>query len=713
MAVIISLLVLLGSITVGYAAFQTNFNIKGNAQITSNWDIRITNVTESNKTGSGISTTPPTWTHLTASMEADLYEKGDSVEYDITIENKGTLDAKLENIISNVKSDNEAIKISFSGYAKGEKLFKNETKIIKTKIEYNPNFNGKAEGSSTVEVVFGYSQAEGGTITPSGDTYLLTYDYKTNGGTDTSVYDEYLEENAEINLNYAPIKLGYEFIGWNTDKDATIGLKSYQMPNQATTLYAIYRKTLTVNYEKSSAVESINRNSDTCYLYNNDQTCEITLPEIVPNAGYTSVGWSITNEFSSGIAAGSKVSVNANATYYANALDKTGPSTPTITNSSGGDWSSNDVVVTVTSTDEGSGIDHYEWYENDAWVVRALTTTNGKGTITYAAERNETIQFRAVDKAGNVSDVSTTTVKIDKSSPTLSVSTSKTTNSITVVASASAFSEIAKYEYSKDGGTTWVTGNNNTYTFEKLKNGTTYSIRVRVTSGSLKQTTSTATSVITDDIAVPTFKESGTTTKTVTITYPTGCGSTYTCTYKKDNGTAVNVTSTTATVNFTASGSVVATVSDGQNTVSSSYTVSFDIAATYHAAYYSCSTGTLDGTRCRITTQSSTDTKTPTTGQCSSGYVNINGVCHRDLDVPNMRGCYGLADTEWDDTLGVCYDIYDIDSSGGLTCPSGYVYNSSTKKCHKTVTSYQNATYHAAYYSCPSGYTLSGTRCYK
>ena len=120
MAVIISLLVLLGSITVGYAAFQTNFNIKGNAQITSNWDIRITNVTESNKTGSGISTTPPTWTHLTASMEADLYEKGDSVEYDITIENKGTLDAKLENIISNVKSDNEAIKISFSGYAKGE-----------------------------------------------------------------------------------------------------------------------------------------------------------------------------------------------------------------------------------------------------------------------------------------------------------------------------------------------------------------------------------------------------------------------------------------------------------------------------------------------------------------------------------------------------------------------------------------------------------------
>ena len=151
--------------TVGYAAFQTQFSIKGNTKITSNWDIRITNVTETNKTGSGESTNPPTWTNLTANMEADLYEKGDSVEYDITIENKGTLDAKLENIITNVKSNNEAIKISFSGYAKGEKLFKNESKIIKAKIEYNSDFNGKAEGSGEVEIVFNYTQAEGGTIT--------------------------------------------------------------------------------------------------------------------------------------------------------------------------------------------------------------------------------------------------------------------------------------------------------------------------------------------------------------------------------------------------------------------------------------------------------------------------------------------------------------------------------------------------------------------
>ena len=81
------------------------------------------------------------WTNLTAYMEADLYAKGDSVEYDVTIENKGTLDAELENIISKVKSNNEAVKISFSGYAKGEKRYKNTKKLIKVKIIMNTNTN--------------------------------------------------------------------------------------------------------------------------------------------------------------------------------------------------------------------------------------------------------------------------------------------------------------------------------------------------------------------------------------------------------------------------------------------------------------------------------------------------------------------------------------------------------------------------------------------
>ena len=156
----------------------------------------------------------------------------------------------------------------------------------------------------------------------------------------------------------------------------------------------------------------------------------------------------------------------------------------------------------------------------------------------------------------------------------ISVSTTKTTNSITVSVSANAPSNISKYEYSKDGGKSWVEASTNLYTFNGLTEGTEYDIMVRVTSGKGKQTTSEITQVTTNTIGIPTFTESEISGgKRVTITYPEGCGSKYTCTYQKDNENSVNVTSTTVNVTFTDSGSVVAKVSDGTNTASSSYNV--------------------------------------------------------------------------------------------------------------------------------------------
>jgi len=282
MAVIISLLVLLGSITIGYAAFESKINVKGKAKVTSNWDIRITDIKEINKTGNGESTISPTWTNLTANMEADLYAKGDSVEYEVTIENKGTLDAKLEDIISNVKSNNEAVKISFSGYTKGETLFKTENKKITVKIEYNKEYEGKAEGSGEVEVVFDYTQAEGGTIVPT-DKYLLTYD--TNGGKQTNAENEYLEEGADVNLNYIATKDRYKFLGWNTNKEALEGLESFKMPKANTTLYAIYK----IADETAPIIDSVSTsattNSITVVVSAHDDESEITKYEFSINDG--------------------------------------------------------------------------------------------------------------------------------------------------------------------------------------------------------------------------------------------------------------------------------------------------------------------------------------------------------------------------------------------------------------------------------------------
>lgn len=53
----------------------------------------------------------------------------------------------------------------------------------------------------------------------------------------------------------------------------------------------------------------------------------------------------------------------------------------------------------------------------------------------------------------------------------------------------------------------------------------------------------------------------------VTIEYPKGCGSAYTCTYQKDTLKAVTVKKSTATVNFSSSGSLTATVTEKDGTI--------------------------------------------------------------------------------------------------------------------------------------------------
>ena len=224
---------------VSYAAFNTELKISGTSKVTSNWDIRITNVTDGTPTGNAKNTVKPSWTTLTASMEADLYEKGDAMEYDVTIENRGTLDAKLNDILTNTQNSNsEAVIITFSGYTKGEVLEHGKSKLVHVKIEYNPNYDGE-ETSSEVEVKFDYTQENKDPEAPQ--SYLVKYDCVTNGGEDCSQNDEYMISGSEINLNKQGNKQGYEFIGWNTDKDALVGLNHLTVENSNITLYAIYK----------------------------------------------------------------------------------------------------------------------------------------------------------------------------------------------------------------------------------------------------------------------------------------------------------------------------------------------------------------------------------------------------------------------------------------------------------------------------------------
>ncbi len=699
--IIIALVAALFLMATGYAAFQTQLKINGTSNIASTWDIRITNVSSGTKTGNGENAKTPTWNNLTASMEANLYAKGDAVEYEVTVENKGTFDAKLEDI-SFGGGSNDAIKITSSGYTKGEKLFKNSSQKIKVKVQYNPAFVGTPT-NNTNEVTIGlnYGQASGSNV-PSTNDYLLTYDCTTNGGDACTDNNEYVTEGKGVDLTKTGTKTGWAFVGWNTNKVATTGLVTLNMLNKETTVYAIFRKeaitytanfnangntvvatsktctiaavyntatqatsctlttpvitapsnTLTIvgygtsassttstvgsnatltmtssnnkstyyaitrknqvsyvaTYTKGTGVSAIGSASGSCTIpatYNGTaqaSTCSLTLPSITALAGYITDGWYNSSNAKVGNASG-VINIKASATYTAKANDVTVP-TVSLSPSSNGTWTTGGTAVTATLSDAGSGLlasqaINYAWSTSNTSAPTtwsSVTTTNTAGatstTVSIPATSNSSLSgtYYLWIKASTLSDVSgnksnqviSGAFKFDNGVPTLSVSTSKTTNSITVTSNASATSGISKYEYSKDNGATWVTGTNNVYTFTGLTKNTSYNIKSRVTSGCGKQSISTNIVTVTNDIVLPTFTQryeypdASNLNVIVTITYPSGCGSLYTCSYTKNDGKVVTVTTTSVQEYFfstTGNDNIVAKITDGANTVASSYAV--------------------------------------------------------------------------------------------------------------------------------------------
>ena len=110
-------------------------------------------------------------------------------------------------------------------------------------------------------------------------------------------------------------------------------------------------------------------------------------------------------------------------------------------------------------------------------------------TYTKAIEftSNGTFIARATDGTNYVDSTSCVITGIDTTAPTsATLTTTVTSNSIKVVASGvDNESKISRYQFSKDGGTTWVPSTpqtSNTYTFTGLTTGS-YNIKVRVYNG--------------------------------------------------------------------------------------------------------------------------------------------------------------------------------------------------------------------------------------
>ena len=161
--IIIGLCAILVIMGVGYAAFSSQLKITGTSNIDSTWDVQITDIQSSVVVGTPTNQIEPTHDKLSATFHTKLYKPNDTMKYDITVSNLGSVDAKLDKI--NVP-ENSSIAISYevTGIKEGDLLKSNETALLTVIVKYNNVTEQPSQDELNINfnITLEYSQAPNG-----------------------------------------------------------------------------------------------------------------------------------------------------------------------------------------------------------------------------------------------------------------------------------------------------------------------------------------------------------------------------------------------------------------------------------------------------------------------------------------------------------------------------------------------------------------------
>ncbi|MDE6024413.1 MAG: InlB B-repeat-containing protein, partial [Lachnospiraceae bacterium] len=160
--------------------------------------------------------------------------------------------------------------------------------------------------------------------------YDVTYDVTTNGGdtfdgeklSDDEIKDgkrkriSYLNGDP-VDLTYTASKTDYEFVGWNTDKDAKVGLDTLTVETEDITLYAIYKKTVDINYHTYDVASDY---KTTVTFYNNEDEIEHGLATYNAGGDNTFAGY-VLNENADVSSADDLMNAGDNVTVSLEGLD--------------------------------------------------------------------------------------------------------------------------------------------------------------------------------------------------------------------------------------------------------------------------------------------------------------------------------------------------------------------------------------------------------
>ena len=122
---------------VGYAALSQRLTIGGTAKMQGVWDVRITNIQLSRKTGLAKDNSHK-YENLSASFQTETLAPGDMLEYTVSVSNRGNIDAKVSEINATLDGP-EAIKYTVEGIKKGDIIKEGVTQEVIITIKFDEN----------------------------------------------------------------------------------------------------------------------------------------------------------------------------------------------------------------------------------------------------------------------------------------------------------------------------------------------------------------------------------------------------------------------------------------------------------------------------------------------------------------------------------------------------------------------------------------------
>ncbi len=210
----------------------------------------------------------------------------------------------------------------------------------------------------------------------------------------------------------------YEFVY----EDGTLIINSNALPNNGSGYYKVIGTKGKNNWYVSD-VKISTTGKDGYDLISEDGISFQSQPLTYTNDGDQNVTFYLKNSTTGIIAKGINISFK---------IDQTAPSVPTLTMQeintstfatfintlSFGNWMKQGAEVTMLSSDDTSGIDHYEYSETSK--SGTVSKTSLSGIVTYQKDVELTIKAKACDKAGNCSEESSgDALMIDRKAPTI------------------------------------------------------------------------------------------------------------------------------------------------------------------------------------------------------------------------------------------------------------------------------------------------------